>query len=256
MAALEEPRVTAVLKRDALGRVELLADGARRLVRRVACGSRLPLSRSVARALAARERRALAALDGLPGVPRLLDDARAAAAPSEGRGCAPGDVLLRSWIAGAPLHRVEALPEDFFERLEELVAALHARGVCHNDLHKEQNVLVAEDGWPALIDFQLASVHPLGSRRLAARAREDLRHVRKHARRYARHGALPPARAAGVLARERQRRSALALAWRRLGKPVYLLFTRVLLRARDGEERRDSRGPWPRPAPPLGPRAS
>ena len=45
----------------------------------------------------------------------------------------------------------------------------------------------------------------------------------------------------------------LRFAWRRFGKPVYVLVTRRLLRTRDGEERRPSSGPWPEWSEPLGP---
>ena len=230
--------LAVVLKADALGRVERVvgADGTPR-VRRVACGGSLPGSRFVARRLLAREARALEALAGLPGVPRLVE-------------VAPG-ILERSWIDGAPLSRAAELPEDFFDRLDDLVRAIHARGVCHNDLHKEQNVLVAADGWPALLDFQLASVHRAGSRALASRARDDLRHVEKHRRRYTRDGRGPAGTAESRGAGHGIRRSPTALVWRRTVKPAYVFVTRRLLATRDGEARRESAGPWPAWTAPL-----
>ncbi len=231
-----------ILKRDALGRVErVVLDGGVVCVRRVACGGRIPGSGVVARMLLARERRALEALAAVDGVPKLVSDA------------ARGDVLLRSWIDGEPLHQVDRLPEDFFDHLDALVARLHAEGVCHNDLHKEQNILVARDGYPCLVDFQLASRHTSGSRLFASRTREDLRHVEKHRRRYARRGdfdrdpsTLPRGSGHGL------RRSLLAWMWRRGAKPVYQFVTRKLLRTRDGESRRATSGPWPAMTPPLG----
>ncbi|MFN0009715.1 MAG: serine/threonine protein kinase [Planctomycetota bacterium] len=232
--------VDLVLKADALGRVERVVapDGSVR-VRRVACGGTILGSRFVARRLLAREERALRLLEGLEGVPRLLE-------------VAPG-ILERSWIEGTPLSRTESLPQDFFDRLDDLVRALHARGVCHNDLHKEQNVLVAADGWPALLDFQLASIHRPGSRAGTSRARDDLRHVEKHRRRYTRDGrgpaGVPESRGAG----HGIRRSTTALVWRRTVKPAYVFVTRKLLATRDGEPRRESTGPWPRWSPPLRP---
>ncbi len=232
-----------VLKRDALGRVERLELGGRAVVRRVATGGRAPLSRWIACRLLARERRALEALAGLAGVPELVTG-----------GAGRRDELVRTWVAGAPLSRAAALPEDFFQRLDELVLALHARGVCHNDLHKEPNVLVGDDGFPALVDFQLASVHPRDSALFRSRAREDLRHVEKHRRRYTRHGRGPrgveqQGSGAGI------RRSWLARAWRRAGKPAYVFVTRVLLRTRDGADpQRSSSGPWPVWTAPVGPR--
>jgi len=105
-------------------------------------------------------------------------------------------------------------------------------------------VLVGPDGWPQLIDFQLASVHPRRGRRFRRRCREDLRHVQKHAGRY---------RAAGRSHRA-EPRSLLAALWRRCGKPVYNLITRRLWRgARRTEPRRPRQGPWPRWREPLQP---
>lgn len=264
-------QVGALLKEDQLGRVERIdrveagSDGVERskpfAVRRVACGGQIPLSRVVARLCAARERRALlhlARAGGLDGVPRWIDDVELARAPSLGRGVpAARDVGLRSWIEGAPLSQAEQLPRDFFDRLDELVQALHARGVCHNDLHKEQNVLVARDGRPALLDFQLASVHEHGGRAFEVRRRDDLRHVEKHRRRYTRFGRGPdgahePERGAGA----GLPRSFVARVWRRTGKPVYNVVTRKLLRTRDGEARRPSSGPWPVWTDPVGPRGA
>jgi len=226
--------VLQVLKEDAFGRVELVDAGASVAVRRVASGGALPGSAWIARRLLAREARALRVLDGLPGVARVLD------APADGAS------LLRSWVPGTPLCLARELPRDFFERLEELARALHARGVCHNDLHKEANVLVGTDGHPALVDFQLASVHARAGRSFAVRAREDLRHVWKHRSLYFRALgetdplATPPPR------------SFVAEAWRRLGKPLY----RALVHGRvaSGEARRGADTPWPRWGPPAGPR--
>ena len=246
------PQVDRVLKRDAFGRVELLSGPRGLVVRRVACGGALPGSRALARLFLARERRALERLAGLAGVARLVDAPEYAAAVSSD-GAAPrlGDVLLRSWIPGQPLWGVRELPSDFFERLEDLVAALHARGVCHNDLHKEPNVLVGEDRYPALVDFQLSSVHRSRGRTYRTRVGEDLRHVAKHRRTYARGTGRQSASGGAALGR---RRSLLARLWMRLGKPVYNFVTRRLLSTSDGEPRRPPGGPWPRWTEPVGPR--
>lgn len=245
-------RVARLLKRDAFGRVELLEHGPERAVRRVAAGGTWPLSRWVARRLMSRERRALAALSGLAGVPARLPGTEWELAPDlQGRVPAAADVLVRSFLPGAALHQAEELPADFFEHLARLVEELHVRGVCHNDLHKEQNVVVGPDGRPGLIDFQLASVHPRAGRAFASRCRDDLRHVDKHRRRYFRPGRGP--QGAPPIQTPRPPRSALAGAWRRLIKPLYNAVVRAFPRARDGEERRPSSGPWPRWTPPLGP---
>jgi hypothetical protein len=236
-----------LLKRDAFGRVELVERAGLRIVRRVACGGGAPLSRVVARALLRRERKALLALEPLDGVPRLVERT-----PSP-------EVLERTHLDGEPLHRVRELRVDFFERLEELVRALHARGVAHNDLHKEQNIIVRPDGAPGLIDFQLASVHGRSSSTLARRALDDLRHVAKHRRRYLRFArvadpAVAPARELLDAPPRAPKRKGVALVWRRTGKPLYNFLTRRVLGRRDGEERRETAGEWPVWAPAGAPR--
>jgi RIO-like serine/threonine protein kinase len=215
---------SAVLKQDLFGRIERAGPA---LVRRIVTQRRGV--RALARRLLARETRALRALAGVPGVPRLVESER--------------DALVRSYVEGAPLSKTDALPLDFFDHLEALVRAVHARGVCHNDLHKEQNVLVGADGRPWLIDFQLASVHRRPGWLARSRMRDDLRHVAKHRRRYTRDRSVSLGR-----------RSGFAWVWRRVGKPVYVLLTRRVLGKWDGaEERRPSSGPWPRWTEALGP---
>ncbi len=240
-------QVKRVLKRDAFGRVELLVGGGgARLTRRVASGGRWPLSGVIARNLARREQRALARLEGSGCAPGgVSDEAAALVAGPDGRAPRRGEVFLREWIDGVSLPLAKELPADFFDLLDDLVGELHARGVCHNDLHKEPNILVGSDGRPALVDFQLASVHEGENRSFRVRCAEDDRHVHKHRSRYTREGRGP----AEVGERGRglgRRRRPLSFIWRRLGKPVYLLITRVLLRTRDGaEDFRPSDGPWP-----------
>ena len=251
-----EWQVKEVLKSDSFGRVERLGGpGGEALIRRVACGGRIPGSGVVARLLLARERRALEALSALPSIPRLFDDETASRAPGpSGTAPRPSEVLLRSWVEGVPLHRAEELAEDFFDHLDRLVEDVHSAGVCHNDLHKEQNVMVGSDGYPRLIDFQLASVHPRRRRLFASRVNDDLRHVQKHRRRYTRDGRGPEAAGAPHGRGLGRRRGLVALVWRRTGKHLYNFVTRRLLNTRDGEERRPDTGPWPRWIEPLGQR--
>ncbi len=281
MQVPQVPRVLDELKRDALGRVECVEGPGgpggpgpsadvppRRWIRRVAVGGRLPGSGLVARVLMQRERRALERLAGIDGVPRLMPEEElpglAELAGLDGAVPAPGACLVRSFVEGQPLHLAAELPADFFDHLDALVLALHGRGVCHNDLHKEQNVMVRPDGRPGVIDFQLASVHAPddSSRRRRAREGDDLRHLQKHRRRYTRDGRGPGAALAGVVAVAGEgqrgaghglRRSALARIWRSVGKPLYEWGTRRVLKTRDGEPRRPSSGPWPRWKEPLGP---
>jgi len=222
-----------ILKSDALGRVERFRAAGVERVRRVACGGSIPGSAVLARFLLRREARCLEHLAGLRGLPGGVQrPARA--------------VLERDWLEGTPLWAAQRLPLDYFERLEELVASIHARGVCHNDLHKENNVLVGEDGYPRLIDFQLGSVHRPGSRSLRARAAEDLRHVRKHAVRYASQGEGGRSQTGG-------QRGLVARVWMKTGKPLYNWLTRRVLKRRDGEPKRPKSGPWPEWGEPVGP---
>ncbi len=232
----EDLQVERVLKRDTLGRVEVVRDHRGLAVRRVP--SRLPIVGFVARLLRRREQRALRVLSGLAGFPQLIERA--------------GQPPLRSWLPGQTLATASRLPRDYFALLEQLVVAMHARGVCHNDLHKEGNLIVADDGRPAVIDFQLASVHRRRGRAFSTRAAEDLRHVQKHRATYCR--ALGAARPDELLVPERSRS---ARAWRRWWKPLYHLLTRAtrLRRARPSSEPRRRRdGPWPQWSTPVGPR--
>ena len=242
----KEPQAVVTLKEDSFGRVERVTpngspggpgEASQPFVRRVACGGRIPGAGFLARRLLARERRALAVLEGLERVPALLESGPHPA-PAD-----PKRELHRSWLAGVPLYAAEVLPEDFFERLEDLVRAVHGRGVCHNDLHKEGNVIVGPAGQPGLVDFQLASVHSSRGRAFGVRCKEDLRHVNKQHRRYlaaGKRGSLQP----GFV--ELRERSTLAATWKRFGKPIYNFITRRVLGVRDGEPRRKSTDDWPR----------
>lgn len=243
-------RILEEMKRDALGAVHRVAleragEPREEFVLRSLDG--WWILRPLARLLARREQRALAtcregSVPRFEPALRLSDEERAAL----GRipGVRAGELFTRPFVAGAPLHRAERLPLDFFDLLESAVRDLHSVGVCHNDLHKEQNVVVEVSGRPRLIDFQLASLHPRRSgRRFDARCGDDLRHVQKLRRRYTMNGRGPAE--LGVPESSRIRRRGLALLWRRTGKPAYLFITRGLLGTKDGEDRRSFEGPWP-----------
>ena len=257
VSAVNQRRTVELLKRDSLGWVELVHGNREPLIRRVAAGGRIPGSGWIGRLLLRRERRALEALAGAAAgglaVPRLVTDPEVAAlAGPEGQRLAPRAVLVRSYQAGLALHQATQLPRDFFDLVDALVMAMHRAGVCHNDLHKEQNLVVGEDGRPALIDFQLASIHRRGGRAFRVRCAEDLRHVQKHRRRYTRDGRGPVEAGVQHGAGLGRKRGPLAWAWRRMAKPLYNGLTRKILRTKDGEERRLSSGPWPRWVDPVG----
>jgi len=49
--------------------------------------------------------------------------------------------------------RKKTLPAAVFDRLAELQARLHERGVVHLDAHQRKNILLADDGQPFVVDF-------------------------------------------------------------------------------------------------------
>lgn len=235
------------LKRDVFGRISLVICGKDRAVCREARGSWIPGSRIVARHLLRRERRALRQLEHVSGVPHLRDDLREGAFDEAFH--RSGSILLRSWIPGTPLQDTTRLPLDFFDHLDRLLMSMHAAGICHNDLHKEQNLLLGEDGFPYLVDFQLSSMHGRDSRSFRSRCREDLRHAQKHRQRYLRHMEARPGGRTGdpseTGAEAPIPRSWQARLWKRLVKPLYNATMRRMLRWSEDEERRPREGPWP-----------
>ena len=100
------------------------------------------------RFLCRRETGFLRQLDGVEGVPQFRE-------PHGESG------FVREFVPGCNLREFtrggRQVDADFFPRVRAILDAVHARGVAHNDLSKPENVLVATDGAPALIDFQIAS---------------------------------------------------------------------------------------------------
>lgn len=171
--------------------------------------------RWLARRLAAREARALTALRRDPGVPRLI--------------AWDGRRLVRAWLPGRPLQAAGGVDRPYFREALRLLRRLHAAGLVHNDLAKEPNWLVTPQGGPALVDFQLAMRPRYRGRLFRMLAHDDLRHLLKHKRTYC---------PEHLTARERRilaRRSPLAAAWARTGKPAYRFVTRRLLGWADRE---------------------
>lgn len=199
-----------VLKADLFGRIERDVPVVRRDTRPAAWWLQW-----MARTLAAREARALDRLRGVPQVPQLQ--------------AWDGKVLVRSWIAGQPMHDARPVDPDYWLAALRLLRSLHRRGIAHNDLAKEPNWLVTEQGLPAIVDFQLATLHPRRSALFRLLAREDLRHLLKHKRTYC--PQLLTHRQRAILATP----SLPARLMRRLFKPVYNLVTRRLLGWRDRE---------------------
>lgn len=212
----------SALKADSFGRIALMRGGdgtrfVRRDLRHVPLWLRLP-----AWWLARREARGLQAAAGLADVPQLL--------------AWTGRCLDRSYMSGAAMYQRPPHGDlAYFRRARRLLQALHRRGVAHNDLAKEANWLVLDDGRPAIIDFQLAVCGNPRTRWMRLLAREDLRHLLKHKRMYCR-AALTP-----VEKRVLKRTSWLRDLWFRTGKPVYRVVTRRILKWEDNE----GQGPKP-----------
>lgn len=119
----------------------------------------------ITRRALAREAAALDALGDLEGVPRLA-----------ARLDADAVVVERLDAERLPHRRDNFLTPEFFDRLQDLLAQVHARGWAHGDLRRK-NILVCRDSLrPFLIDFATAwhggpGAGPIGRfvfRRLAA----------------------------------------------------------------------------------------
>lgn len=205
---------TQLLKSDLFGDVQRLRMDDGQIIRRdtrtaaAACAW-------LARRLARREARALAALAGLPGTPRLL--------------AFNGEVLDRAWIEGQPMQRARPTDPHYFRLALTLLRRLHRAGITHNDLAKEPNWLVTGGGRPALVDFQLAIVHRRRGRLFRVLAREDLRHLLKHKRTYWPDGLSK--RQSRIL----ETPAWTSQLWRVTGKRAYRFVTRRLLGWADRE---------------------
>jgi hypothetical protein len=182
-----------LLKKDLFGEVRLESGvGTPRIVRDTASAA-LPV-RWLARGLMRREARVLAALDGL-----------------------------------APMHHARPADPRYFRDALRLLRRLHARGVVHNDLAKEPNLLVTSGGTPAFVDFQMAWHSPGRGRLFRILGYDDLRHLLKHKRSYC---------AGHLTARQRRILATPSLPsrlWMRIVKPPYLFVTRRLLGWADRE---------------------
>ncbi|PPT85380.1 serine/threonine protein kinase [Xanthomonas theicola] len=211
-----------ILKSDSFGRILLVREaGDGVFVRRDLTAApwwlRLP-----ARWLARREARALRQLSGMAATPQL-------------RGW-DGTFLDRSYLGGHAMYQRPPRGDlAYFRAARRLLQQVHRRGVAHNDLAKEANWLVLEDGSPALIDFQLAVRGAPRSRWMRLLAREDLRHLLKHKRMYCRQALTP------VELRLLKRHSWMRELWFATGKPLYRVVTRRLLKWEDNE----GQGPKP-----------
>ena len=203
-----------LLKSDLFGEIRCRETAAGRCILRDV-GQAPFAMRWIARRLLHREARGLLAAEGIAAVPELLrlDD----------------NSLQREYLGGQPMQVARPGERHYFREALRVLRLLHRRGIVHNDLAKEPNWLVLEDGNPGLIDFQLAMQFRSRGRLFRMLAREDLRHLLKHKRTYRPHD----------LTAGNQRILATpswpARLWSRCGKPLYLLITRRLLGWADRE---------------------
>lgn len=130
----------------------------------------------VGRRLCNREVRFYEALADLPNLPRIM-----------GRVGETG--FVHSYVEGNPLSKERPVPDGFFKQLEILMDELHRRDIAYVDTNKPQNILVADDGKPYLIDFQISYDFKTFGNHFASRwlmrkaKREDSYHLLKHMRR-------------------------------------------------------------------------
>ena len=61
--------------------------------------------------------------------------------------------FVMEFVPGVPIERGETIPPSFFSDLDQVIKAIHSRGVVHMDLRHKGNILVSEKGEPFLIDF-------------------------------------------------------------------------------------------------------
>ncbi len=166
--------------------------------------------------LFSRERRALTLAHDLHVGPELLWAGKKA--------------LVRGFIDGVALHLAKPVNDAaYFRSAREALRKLHRRGICHNDLAKEQNWLRGSDGKAYVTDFQLAVCFRKRSKLFRIAAYEDLRHMLKHKRTYAPEALTPKERR--ILARK----SAVARIWLMTGKKVYKAITRGIFNFTDRE---------------------
>ncbi len=128
------------------------------------------------RLLAKHEAHLLQLLSDLPNIP-----------PESGaveiNGVIQKNAVAHAFIPGHPLRKDSHPGEGFFRQLEATLKEMHRRGIAYVDLHKRENILVGDDGFPYMIDFQISQAlpqwGPLGWI-LRILQQSDSYHLRKH----------------------------------------------------------------------------
>jgi len=100
-------------------------------------------------ALAQRENRFLELFPDHPNLPRYSGVVTA-------DGKMLSHVSAHDYIEGVPLRQYkEKVNDDFFPKLQHLLALIHQNNISYMDLNKQENILVDIKGNPYLIDFQI-----------------------------------------------------------------------------------------------------
>lgn len=103
---------------------------------------------ALARASIRREYAAYRRLAGIVGIPRAY-------------GLTRQGWLVLEFVTGRPLRDAQNTIVDrqgFYGQLLETIRSMHTAGVAHGDLKRKDNLLVAADGRPLLIDFGIARI--------------------------------------------------------------------------------------------------
>lgn len=110
-----------------------------------------------------REERAYRLLAGIPGIPRLI-------------GRPDRQSLALEYIPGRSLDTLRPgdVDGDFFDRLDRLLEAIHAKGVAHGDLH-HRDILRGPEGGPFVVDFATSVVAGSGAAPLRRMLFEQMR---------------------------------------------------------------------------------
>jgi len=90
-------------------------------------------------------------LSGITGIPEFV-------------GLEDYNCLIISYIDGDIIKKsCQNLAPDYFDNLFDIVKKIHGRGILHLDLGHKSNVMVRENGDPAIIDFNTSIYLPLNS---------------------------------------------------------------------------------------------
>jgi hypothetical protein len=100
----------------------------------------------IGRWLVGRECRVLRAVEGIPGVPRLV--AR----------LSPYAIAVEHVGRSIAVMEPDELPANLWPDLERIVDELHGRGIAHADLKTLENILIDEAGAVHIVDFNSAVI--------------------------------------------------------------------------------------------------